>query len=157
MNRSDVAIAGAGIIGLATALELNATGLKVTVFDQSEAMSEASRAAAGMLAGNDPENPPELRPLARLSLSLYPDFLARAEALSGRQIPIRTTITVQGTEYLPPGFSPLSQYQIQLLAPGANCAGFHFFRLDETSFDAWDLAEALPAAARAAGIEVREQ
>jgi glycine oxidase len=157
MNHSDVAIAGAGIIGLATALELNAKGLKVTALDQSEAMSESSRAAAGMLAGNDPENPPELRPLARLSLSLYPDFLARVEALSGRRIPIRTTTAVQGTEHLPPGFPGLSENQIQILAPGANSAGFQFFRLEEMSFDAWDLAEALPAAARAAGIEVREQ
>jgi len=58
MDRCDVAIAGAGIIGLTTALELAAKDRKVTVFDQAEAMSEASRAAAGMLAGADPENPP---------------------------------------------------------------------------------------------------
>ncbi|HEX4038326.1 MAG TPA: FAD-dependent oxidoreductase [Acidobacteriaceae bacterium] len=156
MNRSDVAIAGAGIIGLSTALELSAAGAKVAVFDQNEAMSEASRAAAGMLAGNDPENPAELRPLALLSLRLYPEYLARVASLSGKQIPIRTTCAIQGTEHLPHGTHGLSESEIQRLAPGAHTAGFHFFRLEEISFDAWDLAEALPSAARAAGIDLRE-
>lgn len=156
MNPSEVAIAGAGIIGLATAMDFAAAGCKVTIFDQGEAMSEASRAAAGMLAGNDPENPSELRPLARLSLSLYPEFLDRVESLSGRKIPIRTTRTVQGAEHLPPGVSPLRDAELRRLAPQANTAGYHFFRIDEQSFDAWDLAESLPFAARAAGIDLRE-
>jgi glycine oxidase len=151
-----VAIAGAGIIGLATALELTAAGRKATVFDPEEAMSEASRAAAGMLAGMDPEIPPELRPLAQFSLSIYPDFLARVENLSGRRVPIRTTLTVQGSEHLPAGISALSENEIQRLAPGANPSGLAFFVLEETSFDAWDLAEALPGAARAAGVDLRE-
>jgi glycine/D-amino acid oxidase-like deaminating enzyme len=96
MNRADVAIAGAGIIGLTTALELAAAGCRVTVFDQSEAMSEASRAAAGMLAGADPESPAELQALARFSLARYPEFLTHVETLSGKKILIRTTSTVQG-------------------------------------------------------------
>lgn len=119
-------------------------------------MSEASRAAAGMLAGEDPENPPELLALARFSLRLYPDFLARVESLSKKKIPIRTTTTVQGTEQLPPGVTPLSEAELQRLTPGASAAGFRFFRLEEKSFDAWDLAEALPSAARNAGIDLRE-
>jgi glycine oxidase len=157
MDRTDIAIAGAGIIGLATALELAQTGLTITVFDQGEAMSEASRAAAGMLAGADPENPAELRSLARLSLSLYPDFLARTEQLSGKKIPIRTTQTVQGAHRLPHGATALSDAQIEELAPGANQDSWQFFLLEEQSFDAWDLAESLPGAARAAGIDLREQ
>lgn len=156
MDHADVAIAGAGIVGLATALELAAAGLRVTVFDQSEAMSEASRAAAGMLAGEDPENPPQLLALSRLSLRLYPEFLTRIEALSGRKVPIRTTCTVQGTQHLPPGFVALNDAELRRLAPGANRASLQFFRLDEKSFDAWDLAEALPGAARATAIDLRE-
>jgi glycine oxidase len=156
MDHPDAAIAGAGIVGLATALELTAAGCKVTVFDRNEAMSEASRAAAGMLAGNDPDNPAELRPLARLSLSLYPEFLTLVESLSGRRIPIRTTRTVQGADHIPAGLSLLREAEIHRLAPQANTAGYHFFRIDEQSFDAWDLAESLPAAARAAGIALRE-
>lgn len=155
MKSFDVAIAGAGIIGLTTAVELAAHGRKVTVFDRGEAMSEASRAAAGMLAGADPENPAELRELAGLSLALYPEFLARIESLSGKPIPVRTTISVQGMHNAPR--SALSEAEINELAPRAGINGWHFVRLEEKSFDAWDLAEALPAAARAAGIDLRER
>lgn len=156
MGSADIAIAGGGIIGLATALELAAAGCKVTVFDKDEAMSEASRAAAGMLAGHDPENPPELRDLALLSLRLYPHFLAHVEELSGAKIPIRTTRTVQGAKHLPPGVPALSEAELRELAPGVALEDWHFFLLEEQSFDAWDLAEALPPAALAAGIEMRE-
>jgi glycine oxidase len=156
MKTADVAIAGGGIIGLATALELAAAGRKVAVFDRGEAMSEASRAAAGMLAGEDPENPRELRELAQLSLALYPEFLARVEELSGAKIPIRTTTTVQGVRHLPAGATALSDAEIQELAPGANSDGWSFYRMAEKSFDAWDLAEALPAAALVAGVELLE-
>lgn len=156
MQCSDAAIAGGGIIGLATALELRAAGCKVVVFDRAEAMSEASRAAAGMLAGNDPENPLALRELARLSLTLYPGFLARVEELSGAKVPIRTTTTVQGSHRLPPGATALSASEVQELAPGANTDGWHFHLVEEQSIDAWDLAEALPGAALVAGVELRE-
>lgn len=156
MKTADVAIAGGGIIGLATALELAAAGRKVAVFDRGEVMSEASRAAAGMLAGEDPENPPELRELARLSLALYPDFLSQVEELSGAKIPIRTTTTLQGVHHLPAGATALSDAELQELAPGANSAGWSFYQIQEKSFDAWDLAEALPAAALVAGIQLRQ-
>ena len=156
MGFADTAVAGGGIIGLATALELVASGHKVIVFDKTEAMSEASRAAAGMLAGNDPDNPPELRLLAQLSLKLYPAFLARIEELSGAKIPIRTTRTVQGARRLPAGVQALSESDLRDLAPYADSENWQFFLLEEQSFDAWDLAEAMPAAARAAGIDIRE-
>ncbi|HVT99580.1 MAG TPA: FAD-dependent oxidoreductase [Acidobacteriaceae bacterium] len=156
MDRCDVAIAGAGIIGLATALELAAHGRKVTVFDQGEAMSEASRAAAGMLAGADPENPPELNDLARLSLSLYPQFLARVESLSKKSIPIRTHSAIQGLHHAPRDAQSLSASDLLQRAPHVHPNDWQFVLLHETSFDAWDLAEALPDAARAAGIDLRE-
>jgi glycine oxidase len=157
MNCADVAIAGAGIIGLTTALELMAAGCSVTVFDRSEAMSEASRAAAGMLAAGDPENPAELRELSCLSLTLYSEFLAHVESLSGKSTPVRTTRTVQGVHHLPPGAKALTATELQALAPGTNTGGCSFLLLEERSFDAWDLAESLPAAARSTGIELRER
>jgi glycine oxidase len=156
MQHADAAIAGGGIIGLATALELRAAGCKVMVFDRAEAMSEASRAAAGMLAGNDPENPQALRDLAGLSLKLYPNFLARVEELSGAKVPVRTTTTVQGSHRLPPGATALNAAEVQKLAPGANTEALHFYLIEEQSIDAWDLAEALPGAALVAGVELRE-
>jgi glycine oxidase len=120
-------------------------------------MSEASRAAAGMLAGADPENPLELRELARFSLACYPEFLAHVEALSGKKIPIRTTSTVQRVLHDGGEAKRLTESEVQKLAPGARTAGAPFLLLEEKSFDAWDLAEALPPAARAAGIQLREQ
>ena len=156
MSHADVVIAGAGLIGLTTALELKSAGCRVTVFDQSEAMSEASRAAAGMLAAEDPDNPAELRELARLSLGLYPEFLARVEELSGEKIPIRTTSTVQAVRHLPDNATALSEDEVQALAPRAATGGAQFIFLEEKSFDAWDLAETLPSAARKAGIELHQ-
>lgn len=156
MKPADVAIAGGGIIGLSTALELSISGLSVAVFDRAEAMSESSRAAAGMLAGTDPENPPQLNDLARFSLSLYPAFLERVEHLSGAKVPIRTRSTLQGVRRVPAGAAALPESEVQRLAPDARTAGWKFLLIHEHSLDAWDLAEALPSAALAAGIVLEE-
>jgi glycine oxidase len=94
----DVAIAGAGLIGLTLALELHARGASVAIFDIAKAAQQASAAAAGMLAAHDPNaphNPPALRALSAYSLSLYPDLLRRIESLSGLPVPIQTTSTLQ--------------------------------------------------------------
>src|SRR5215467_3550922 len=95
MDSPDICIAGAGIIGLTLALELNSRGTRVTVLDQGEPLSEASTAAAGMLAADDPENPPELSPLSHLSRAIYPQFLDRLFDLSGVTLPFQTTTTLQ--------------------------------------------------------------
>ena len=81
-----VAIAGGGIIGLACALLLKQHGLEVTVFEAGEAVREASWAAGGMLAAEDPENPAAPLPFSRYSRALYPSFLDQIETLSGRRI-----------------------------------------------------------------------
>ena len=91
----DIVVIGAGLIGLAIALELNERGAKVTVVDRGRSLAGASTAAAGMLAANDPGNPPELRELSRLSAERYPAFLARLEALSGIAVPFQTNATIQ--------------------------------------------------------------
>ncbi|MBV8117532.1 MAG: FAD-binding oxidoreductase, partial [Candidatus Eremiobacteraeota bacterium] len=46
----DVAIVGAGLIGLATAFELAEAGAAVRVYDRSEPAQAASWAGSGMLA-----------------------------------------------------------------------------------------------------------
>ena len=128
----DILIAGAGIIGLSLALELHARGASVTVLERDTALSQASTAAAGMLAAEDPHNPPALLPLSRLSISLYPAFLQRIQSLSGLAVPYQTDTTIQ---YLP-NSSPL--------------------RLAEHSLDPRQLATALLAAVRATSIDLRE-
>jgi len=132
LRNSDILIAGAGIIGLSLALELHSRGARVTVLERDTALSHASTAAAGMLAANDPHNPPQLLPLSQYSLSLYPNFLARIESLSGIRVPIQTEATIQ---YLPDGST---------------------IRLAEQSLDPRQLAAALLAAVRTTSIDLRE-
>jgi len=91
----DIVIAGAGIIGLTLALELRRRGASVVVLDTAAATAGASTSAAGMLAAEDPHNPPALRQLSLLSLSLYDDFLSRLTASSGLPVPYQTTSTLQ--------------------------------------------------------------
>lgn len=95
----DVVIAGAGLIGLSLALELHTRGASVAVLDTARPMRQTSIAAAGMLAANDPHNPPALQALATYSLSLYPAFLHRVTSLSGLPVPIQTTTVLQHLDH----------------------------------------------------------
>jgi glycine oxidase len=156
MHHPDYCIAGAGIIGLSLALELHHRGVRVTVLDQATPLAEASTAAAGMLAARDPHNPPQLRPLAELSLSLYPAFLDRLHVLAGIRVPFQTLATLQA---IPPNVSnPSSELTLKDLAhllPALNPGGHRFILLDEHSLDPRQLATALLAAVHATTIDLR--
>jgi glycine oxidase len=155
MNRTgvvvDVAIAGAGIIGLSLALELRQRGLSVTVIERGQAMSSASWAAGGMLAVNDPQNPAELMPLCVRSWELYPSYLEVIESLSSLPVPIRTRRTLQEGEPASKSGEYATAAEIAQLAPGLNPASHRFVWLEEGSVDPNDLRAALPAALLAAG------
>src|SRR5580698_7934164 len=155
MHHPDICIAGAGIIGLSLALELHHRGLRVTVLDRSQPLAEASTAAAGMLAAADPDNPPPLRPLADLSLSLYPAFLERLHALSGLRIPFHTHTTLQA---LPPHIDTapniLTPDDLAHLLPALVPSRHRFILLDERSLDPRQLAAALLAAVRSTTIHL---
>jgi glycine oxidase len=152
----DICIAGAGVMGLSLALELHHRGMAVTVLDQSSPLSEASIAAAGMLAASDPHNPHQLHPLANLSLSLYPNFLDRLRVLSGIRVPFQTHTTLQA---LPAGVpstgSELTAEDLAHLLPALNPGSHRFILLDEHSLDPRQLATALLAAVRATTIDLR--
>ena len=152
----DICIAGAGIIGLSLALELHHRGVRVTILDRSTPLAEASTAAAGMLAAADPHNPPQLRPLADLSLSLYPNFLDRLHTLTGIHVPFQTHTTLQA---LLPGARntnrELTPEDLAHLLPALATGNHRFLHLDEHSLDPRQLATALLAAVHATAIDLR--
>ncbi len=152
----DVAIAGAGIIGLSLALELRQRGLSVTVMERGQAMSSASWAAGGMLAVNDPQNPAELMPLCVRSWELYPAYLQLVESLSGLRVPLRTRRTLQEASSGTKANEHATAADIAHLAPGLDSTGHNFVWLDEGSIDPNDLRAALPAALRVAGGKLLE-
>lgn len=131
-EKSDILIVGGGIVGLSLALELHARGAQVTVLERDTALSHASTAAAGMLAANDPHNPPQLLELSSLSAALYTSYLNRIERLSNLPVPFQTSTTIQ---YAADGTSQ---------------------HLAEYSLDPRQLAAALLAAVRATSIDLRE-
>ncbi len=91
-----MAIAGGGVIGGAIALELARAGLRVGVFDCQQPGQEASWASAGILSPA-PENPGMIAivPLGKASLSLYPEFIARVEEISGKSAGFRPKGTLE--------------------------------------------------------------
>jgi glycine oxidase len=151
---ADIVIAGAGVIGLSLALELKRRGARVTILDAGRALGQASTAAAGMLAADDPYNPVELRELARLSVDLYPKFLDRLAEISELRVAFQTAYTLQG---LPAGEGNEDVLeQPRVIVPGL-LAGAHRFRLlDEHSVDPRQLAQALMMAVRASSIQLHE-
>jgi glycine oxidase len=152
----DICIAGAGIIGLSLALELNRRGMAVTVLDRSSPLSEASTAAAGMLAAGDPHNPSPLHSLANLSLSLYPAFLDRLHVLSGIRVPFQTQSTLQALPHGVLGASnELTAEDLARLLPLLNTCSQRFILLEEHSLDPRQLATALLAAIQNTTINLR--
>lgn len=110
-----VVVAGAGLIGLATAVELRRRGAAVTVVDPRPAWG-ATRAAAGMLApvaetqyGQEP-----LYPLMRASAAEYPAFVQRVTAITGLPTGSRTeeTLVVASDAADARSLSDLASHQI---------------------------------------------
>jgi glycine oxidase len=96
MKKFDVAIAGGGVIGGAIALELSRAGMRVGLFDRQQPGQEASWASAGILSPA-PENPAAvvMVPLGKASLSLYPEFIAQVEEISGKSAGFRAKGTLE--------------------------------------------------------------
>lgn len=86
-----VVIVGAGVVGLGLGWRLAQRGAEVSLFDRAAAGSGASSAAAGMLAACAEAEPGEeaLVQLGRLSQSLWPQFAAELEDVSGIVVDLR--------------------------------------------------------------------
>ncbi len=90
LNRTlDLAVAGAGVMGLACALEAARRGKSVGVFDPAGVGSKASFAAAGILVTRDAHvfaSP--FREFYVRSIRQYPEWLGALAAASGVPIPL---------------------------------------------------------------------
>jgi glycine oxidase len=90
-GKPDVAVIGAGVIGLGIAWRIAAGGASVAVFDKGAAGAGASHAAAGMLAACAEAEPGEetLVVLGRESQARWPAFAAELAKASGIDVELR--------------------------------------------------------------------
>jgi glycine oxidase len=152
----DVIVVGAGIIGTSLALELRQRGATVLLLDRTEPGSEASSAAAGMLAAADPGTPEALRPLAMESARIFSAFVQKVQSAAGIQVDFRRvgTIAFMSGSTAPREYRGLSAAELQLLEPSIHCAERSAFFVQEDSVDPHLLTRAALAAARTLGVEV---
>lgn len=147
----DVAIAGGGIIGLASALELRRRGATVSVFDSGE-KGQASWAAAGILGPqSEAHEPSPSLALGRASFALYPEFVHGLGDVGFRR---------NGT--LHRAFSEAERASLQATVDWQRAQGLNveeregaFFFPDEGQVDNRKLVAALRAACEASGVEFR--
>jgi glycine oxidase len=173
VQKFDVAIIGGGVVGASIAFELAEEELTTIVLDSQQPGLEASWAAAGMLspAPHVPEDAP-LTPLGSESLRLYPEFVAQIEEASGLTTDFARNGSleiffkehgeserdrvVNENRLLEIPCEPISlgtaREMEPLLGPAARAA---MWLPQETSIDPRALMEALLAAVRRRGIEIR--
>ena len=91
VNKPNVAIIGAGVIGLGIAWRLALRSVPVAVFDKGASGAGASHAAAGMLAACAEAEPGEeaLVTLGRASQARWPAFAAELKQASGVDVGLR--------------------------------------------------------------------
>ncbi len=83
---SDLLVIGGGILGLATACEVLARGLTVTIFEEDPKRS-ATWASAGMISPYaEHAAPGALQDMMRAARAAYPAFLQRVEEHSGMRV-----------------------------------------------------------------------
>ncbi len=152
MRHPDYVIAGAGLIGLSLALELECRGARVVLLEAGRAARQTTFAAAGMLAVEDASNPAALYEFARLSASLYPGFLARIGELCGLIVPFQTSTTYEAGVPVDDPLRSTSSKALGLLADDAP----PFTLLAEHSIDPRQLGAALHRAVLATSIDLRE-
>ncbi|MGB0038082.1 MAG: glycine oxidase ThiO [Terriglobales bacterium] len=171
MKHWDVIVIGAGIIGLAIAIELNKRGLRVLIVDKGEPGREASWAAGGMLADFPLEMPLALRDLAAASARMYPEFVHELEDESHLKIDLRAhgalvfidaeldhAIDAALDPALRPALSPasVSPQSLAQLEPNLSAsklAALTALHLPERSVDPRHLTAAAVAAAKHRGID----
>jgi glycine oxidase len=175
VNKPNVAIIGAGVIGLGIAWRLALRGVPVAVFDKGACGAGASHAAAGMLAACAEAEPGEeaLVTLGRASQARWPAFAAELKQVSGVDVGLRPegTLVVALTSDDQARLSHQLVFQQKLGLPlqwitaaetrrrephlAGKLAGA-VFSPEDTQVDNRKLAAALRIAAEAAGAGISE-
>ena len=156
MAHPDFVIAGAGLIGLTIALELERRGARVVVLDAGQAGAQTSTRAAGMLAVDDPHNPQQLRALSQHSANLYPGFLDDLYERTGERVVFQTTSTLQSVEEDEVASNTKTLIDPVKVTHLLNPMGKKFLLLDERSLDPRQLTNILLKAVRRSHIDLRE-
>ena len=175
VSKPNVAIIGAGVIGLGIAWRLAMRGVPVAVFDKGACGAGASHAAAGMLAACAEAEPGEeaLVTLGRASQARWPAFAAELKQASGVDVGLRPegTLVVALTSDDQARLSHQLVFQQKLGLPlqwitaaetrrrephlAGKLAGA-VFSPEDTQVDNRKLATALRIAAEAAGASISE-
>jgi glycine oxidase len=175
VSKPNVAIIGAGVIGLGIAWRLAMRGVPVAVFDKGACGAGASHAAAGMLAACAEAEPGEeaLVTLGRASQARWPAFAAELKQASGVDVGLRPegTLVVALTSDDQARLNHQLVFQQKLGLPlqwitaaetrrrephlAGKLAGA-VFSPEDTQVDNRKLATALRIAAEAAGAKISE-
>ena len=175
VSKPNVAIIGAGVIGLGIAWRLAMRGVPVAVFDKGACGAGASHAAAGMLAACAEAEPGEeaLVTLGRASQARWPAFAAELKQASGVDVGLRPegTLVVALTSDDQARLNHQLVFQQKLGLPlqwitaaetrrrephlAGKLAGA-VFSPEDTQVDNRKLAAALRIAAEAAGARISE-
>ncbi len=115
----DVAVLGAGVIGLATAFELAGRGADVRAYDVGEPARAASWAAAGMLAPHSEQlDDAAMLEFSEQSLRAYPDFIRNVHEASNCDPQLRLDGVLHAA------YDADSLIRLQAFAQTVNARGF---------------------------------
>ncbi len=169
----DVAVIGGGAIGLSCAWQLAARGARVVIFDRLQAGREASYAAGGMLApaceaaahpwNCSPQAREEMLSFCFDSRDSYPDFAARLGQETGIDIELSLRAAATG-DWRETGilFVPKTEKDSRLdaLLEHGLAAAWRgktaVFLPDDGQVESRKVVDALRAAAKLSGVEIRE-
>ncbi len=162
MSRPDWIVIGSGVIGLSAAWALAQGGERVAVVEAGRIGEGTSPKAAGMLLPEvESVHHPELAPMARESLAMYPSWVKTLEELTGQDVgygPIGCLALSEEDSFAKtwPGlaqvpFADLSRVQSGLSSDLAGC-----YLPEGAQVDPPRLMAALAAACRTVGVSLRE-